>query len=206
MKTFRDKARDIFEDEMSDVTLSHIREIDYLEDWIIDAMIKLVKDELKDASDRVESRVDWQFGIPYAVVDKESITKLPYLDYLETIYLKQPENSRLCGQYCLAMALGKSVEEIISVIKTKGGTRNILLYKVFDYYGIEYEYKRCRNPELIPDNSIVKIGYEGYRNTHYVFKSGEYFFDPYYGVLRDYSGIGDVVHFISYIQILKDET
>ncbi len=35
----RSIAKKILEDEMSDNTLKHVRKIDHLEDWIIDAMI-----------------------------------------------------------------------------------------------------------------------------------------------------------------------
>ena len=41
----RDRALNILEDEMSENTLRHIREIDYLEGWIVDAMIKFHETE-----------------------------------------------------------------------------------------------------------------------------------------------------------------
>lgn len=44
----RNRAINILEDEMSENTLRHIREIDYLEDWIVDAMIRFHESELKN--------------------------------------------------------------------------------------------------------------------------------------------------------------
>ena len=43
----RKAAIGILEDEMSEYTLEHIREIDYLEEWIVDAMIKFHESEVK---------------------------------------------------------------------------------------------------------------------------------------------------------------
>jgi hypothetical protein len=43
----RNRALNILEDEMSENTLRHIREIDYLEDWIVDAMINFHESEVK---------------------------------------------------------------------------------------------------------------------------------------------------------------
>ena len=40
-------ALKVLEDEMSENTLRHIREIDYLEDWIVDAMINFHESEVK---------------------------------------------------------------------------------------------------------------------------------------------------------------
>jgi hypothetical protein len=40
-------AINILEDEMSENTLRHIREIDYLEEWIVDAMINFHEGEVK---------------------------------------------------------------------------------------------------------------------------------------------------------------
>ena len=43
----RTRAINVLEDEMSENTLRHIREYDYLEDWIVDAMINFHKSEVK---------------------------------------------------------------------------------------------------------------------------------------------------------------
>ena len=43
----RKAAIEILEDEMSEYTLEHIKEIDYLEEWIVDAMIKFHESEVK---------------------------------------------------------------------------------------------------------------------------------------------------------------
>lgn len=50
MKNKREKAKSVLEDEMSDYTLNHIKKINYLEDWIIDAMIKYKEKEVEKIS------------------------------------------------------------------------------------------------------------------------------------------------------------
>ena len=45
--SMRIRALNILEDEMSENTLSHIKEIDYLEEWIVDAMIKFYNSEVE---------------------------------------------------------------------------------------------------------------------------------------------------------------
>lgn len=47
MSDMRTIALNILEDEMSENTLRHIREIDYLENWIVDAMINFHESEVK---------------------------------------------------------------------------------------------------------------------------------------------------------------
>ena len=42
----RNRAIAILKDEMSETTLIHIRKIDFLEDWIVDAMINFHKSEV----------------------------------------------------------------------------------------------------------------------------------------------------------------
>ena len=42
----RNRASHILKDELSDNTLKHIQEIDYLEDWIVDAMITFHQNEI----------------------------------------------------------------------------------------------------------------------------------------------------------------
>jgi hypothetical protein len=57
----RKLARDILEDEMSDNTLEHISKIDYLQDWIIDAMINFSNKVNNCALDDVSVRFLFDF-------------------------------------------------------------------------------------------------------------------------------------------------
>lgn len=57
----RKLARDILEDEMSDNTLEHISKIDYLQDWIIDAMINFSNKVNNSVLDDVSVRFLFDF-------------------------------------------------------------------------------------------------------------------------------------------------
>lgn len=116
-------------------------------------------------------------------------------------YLKQPEESKQCGQYSLAMAIGKTVDEICSVINKKSSTHNTDIYKALNHYGIEYKWSRCSKSKPIPDNSIVKIGFEGFKSTHFTYFKNNTFYDPFFGIAEDYSSNPIRVEFISYIQL-----
>jgi hypothetical protein len=45
--TLRTRALNLLREEMSENTLKHIKEIDYLEDWIVDAMINFHNNEVE---------------------------------------------------------------------------------------------------------------------------------------------------------------
>jgi len=94
----------------------------------------------------------------------------------EVIYLEQPRGSKVCGQTCLAMAFGKCIEDISIIINTQGGTRNPDIYKCIKYFGFKYKYNRIsKKNNIIPEDSIVKIGFKDSTCTHWVYKVEGYF-------------------------------
>lgn len=49
-----------------------------------------------------------------------------------------------CGQACIAMITGKSIEEVIQDMKTEGATSIGQLIEILDFYGIGHSEKNIR--------------------------------------------------------------
>jgi hypothetical protein len=115
-------------------------------------------------------------------------------------YINQGPRDMKCGQAVLAMITGTSIDEICKIIGTEGGTFNTDIYKVLKKHNIPYLYKRCKYFDKIPNNSIVKIGYKTFKDTHFIFKTNNKFYDPYTGIIEKYS---DNIESISYINLVN---
>ena len=58
-------------------------------------------------------------------------------------YIKQP-TEYLCGQACVAMLAGVTVEEVVSVMKNNKGTGKKDIENALNYYGIQkYVFLKC---------------------------------------------------------------
>ena len=73
-------------------------------------------------------------------------------------YVQQP-TFETCGQACIAMLSGYSIEEVIKTMKTKGPTSIGQLIEALDYYGIKHAEKNKRISKKNPKYSEVSIGY-----------------------------------------------
>lgn len=123
---------------------------------------------------------------------------------MEIMYIRQPNNSKLCGQTCLAMAFNKDIKDICIILNKYQGTRNPDIYKIIEHFGFKYKYKRIsKKNNNIPNDVIVKIGFKGFRDTHWTYKINDCFYDPTEGLLKDYTEY-DYIEYISYIQIIRD--
>jgi hypothetical protein len=122
--------------------------------------------------------------------------------------IMQPEGSSLCGQACVAMIAGITLEESIKVFGTKGGTHTNDLIRAFKRLGIS-----CDNrPILIgprhkyrtkPPICIVRQHFKDRKNTHWVvFYKGMYY-DPSLGTLERYEDFFDDVRETSYLEIFN---
>ena len=99
-------------------------------------------------------------------------------------YIKEP-TGYLCGQSCVAMLAGVSVDEVIKVIGTDKGTNKQDLKKVLDYYGICYAPKSMRyDPKIpLPDLCIIRMALPGYGHWGIYYKG--IYYDPEFGVLKE---------------------
>lgn len=101
-------------------------------------------------------------------------------------YLQQPTNSAQCGQYCLAMLTGKSVEEIIEIIGTsKGTTVKQIIQSLNDMQLQNSERLISRRKQPMPTVAICKVRREWNKsgNWHWVLLYDGNIYDPLRGVM-----------------------
>jgi hypothetical protein len=101
--------------------------------------------------------------------------------------IRQPENSSLCGQACVATIVGVSLEESIAVFGTKGGTRTKQVIAALRKLGIKcgdglVSLKKSQKPPLC----IVKQHFDDCKHTHWVVYNNGLYYDPDVGVYREY--------------------
>ena len=111
--------------------------------------------------------------------------------------IKQPSPTT-CGQACIAMLSGKSMEEVIKDMKTDGPTSIGQLIEILDRYGIKHAEKNRRiskkNPTPSPCSILTVHADGGY--THWVlFYNGQYF-DPEFGLLEGAYSHGKITSFL----------
>ena len=99
--------------------------------------------------------------------------------------IKQPEGSSLCGQACVAMIAGTSLDESIELFKSKGKTRTKQLHHALQKKGISCGNKAIR----IKDNNkpkfcIVVIHYSGCKNTHWCIWKDNKYYDSVRGIRK----------------------
>jgi hypothetical protein len=95
--------------------------------------------------------------------------------------IQQPEGSSLCGQTCVAMIAGITLEESIEAFGGKrGATRTTDLVNALRKLGIN-----CGDPPLVrikgqlyPDTCIVKLHFNDRKNTHWTVWHKGKFYDP----------------------------
>jgi hypothetical protein len=98
-------------------------------------------------------------------------------------WMQQPEGSSLCGQTCVAMLAGVTLEESIKSFGGKrGGTRTKELVNAIRKLGIN-----CGDPPLVringqcyPDTCIVKLHFDDQTHTHWTLWHNGQFYDPSY--------------------------
>lgn len=112
-------------------------------------------------------------------------------------YLKQRSNG-YCGQTCLAMLAGISVDEVIKIAKsTKWQASISKVLETLDYFGFSYSkpvYTRGQKVEF-PKCCIINV--RGTEKSHLLVYFDGIFYDPTSGVTKDYRH----ANIISYIEI-----
>lgn len=111
-------------------------------------------------------------------------------------YVQQP-TFETCGQACIAMLSGSSIEEVIKTMKTKGPTSIGQLIEALDYYGIKHAEKNKRISKKNPKYSEVSIlTVHMITYTHWVLHYKGKFYDPEFGVLDDCHPNGKITSFL----------
>ena len=75
-----------------------------------------------------------------------------------------------CGQACVAMVLGLTLEAAICLVGKRGSTRTKDLVRALRMHGYKCpdRLKRLRDDEALPRRAILKVKLEGDRNWHWV--------------------------------------
>ncbi len=101
---------------------------------------------------------------------------------MSVIHIMQPNESKLCGQSCVAMYCGISLHDSIETFKTRSGTSTRQLIVAMQNQGIEIEYsplKLITKWTALPETCIIKITWHGRKNNgHWIFKKGDSIHDP----------------------------
>lgn len=100
---------------------------------------------------------------------------------MKITYTRQPKNSRQCGQYCLMMVTGKSIEEIIDTVGTKKGTTTKRILHALDQFGIKHSGRLItRGTKPLPKIAICKVRREWSKTSgwHWVLLYDGMIYDP----------------------------
>lgn len=99
-------------------------------------------------------------------------------------YRKQP-TEYLCGQACVAMLAGVTVEEVVSVMENDKGTGKKDIERALNHYGIRQAktMTRADNTSALPAVCILKVLMPGY--DHWVLYYDGTYYDPEFGVMKE---------------------
>ncbi|MBP1924430.1 hypothetical protein J2Z76_000283 [Sedimentibacter acidaminivorans] len=112
-------------------------------------------------------------------------------------YKKQPDIG-FCGQTCLAMLAGISVDEVIKLMKSKKWQASISkVIESLDYFGFSHEEPVYTYGQMVEFPKCCIINVRGYEKSHLIVYFDGIFYDPTSDVTNDYK----YENIISYITI-----
>ena len=116
-------------------------------------------------------------------------------------YIKQP-TGYLCGQACVAMLAGVSVEEVVSVMQNDKGTGKKDIEKALNYYGIRQAktMTKADNSSVLPKVCILKVLLPKY--GHWILYYDGKYYDPEFGLMDE---LYQKTRIQSYLEIFVDE-
>lgn len=99
-------------------------------------------------------------------------------------YIKQP-TEYLCGQACVAMLAGASVDEVIQVMQNDKGTGKKDIEKALNYYGIPQAktMTKADNASVLPRVCILKVLLPKY--GHWILYYDGMYYDPEFGLTQE---------------------
>lgn len=103
-----------------------------------------------------------------------------------------------CGQACIAMITGKSIEEVIKDMRTSGPTSIGQLIQILDFYGIRHAEKNKRISKKNPvpyQYSILTVHTDaGY--THWTLLYDNIYYDSEFGLIEGEYTHGKITSFL----------
>lgn len=111
--------------------------------------------------------------------------------------IMQP-NFLTCGQACIAMITGKSVEEVIKDMKTDGATSIVQLIEILDFYGIGHaeKNKRISKKNPIPSKYSILTVHTNAGYTHWTLFYDNKYYDPEFGLIEGEYTHGKITSFL----------
>ena len=96
---------------------------------------------------------------------------------IEIKHVRQPHGSKLCGQCCVAMIMGRELSEIVEHLG-ESGTRWAQLKDLLEANGFEVSggLNKFTENHFIWETAIVKSHHE--HSTHWMVRNGPYLHDP----------------------------
>lgn len=119
----------------------------------------------------------------------------------EIQYIKQP-TGYLCGQACVAMLAGVTVEEVVAVMNNDKGTGKKEIAKALEHYGIRQAktMTKADNTSVLPKACILKVLLPRY--GHWVLYYDGKYYDPEFGLMDTLAPKARVQ---SYLEVFVDE-
>ena len=118
----------------------------------------------------------------------------------EIQYIRQP-TEYLCGQACVAMIAGVSVDEVIRVMGNDQATGKKEIEKALAYYGIRQAktMTRADNRTPLPPVCILKALLPGY--SHWILYYHGKYYDPEFGLTDELYRKAKIQ---SYLELFED--
>ena len=103
---------------------------------------------------------------------------------IEIQYIPQP-TEYLCGQACVAMIAGVSVEDVIRVMNNDKSTGKKDIERALDHYGIRQAktMTKADNGTPLPSACILKVLVSGY--SHWILYYHGKYYDPEFGLMDE---------------------
>lgn len=116
----------------------------------------------------------------------------------ENMQLIKQNSFTTCGQACIAMVAGKTIETVIQDMGTDGPTSIGQLIEILDKYGIPHAERNTRisgkNPNPHPFSILTVHTNAGY--THWTLLYDGRYYDPEFGVIEGEYTFGRITSFL----------
>lgn len=127
-------------------------------------------------------------------------SKTPLLKEVKITYKQQRYRSKQCGQACLAMILGISIDEAIKLLNNKKKSTSLYddLAVALERHG--YEVKKHTGEvdwDEVPDNSIIRVVFPT-KAGHFIIKHRGKYYDPAIGIVEGYNDYRKITHYITF--------
>ncbi len=164
-------------------------------------VIPVNKDVLGELNSGIEHSVQFTLLKQLTRINNNSpYSKDNPIRHIESIgYIRQPDKG-CCGQTCLAMLAGISVEEVIKIMKSnKWQASYSKVLETLDYFGFSYKKTVYTYGKKVEFPKCCIINVRGMPKSHLLVYFDGVFYDPTSGVTQDYQ----YDSIISYIEITE---